>query len=371
MDCLVKDCKQQKGNVYRIGLEKHPFYPDGKGGQLGDRGKIGTVPILLVGDDFVLTEGPLEENQVYPCTIDMTRQIEIAEQHTAQHIFSALAYQIFGWNTVGFRMAEEYSSVDFDSQEMGVEEVERLENEVNAVIKSSLPVQIFTISPEDAEQQKDLRKAIPEEIQGDIRMIEIPGVDLCACAGFHVKNTLEISLFKITYQENVKGRFTRFHFLAGKRAFSDYQKKHNIARFFTQEYSCKTEEILFMHQKFKKEKESTLHKHNQLLQKYAVFLAESLMKNAILVNNHPLIFCEAENALQNALGRYIPLEKYSCVFTDGEKITLHSHFWNCKRVIQTLTSQFPKLKGGGSDKKGNIRGDLSQGDWISVLKKYP
>lgn len=369
MDCLVKDCKQQKESVYRINLEKHPFYPDGKGGQLGDRGKIGPANILLVGEDFILVEEALEENQMYPCTIDTARQVEIAEQHTAQHIFSALAYQMFGWNTVGFRMAEEYSTVDFDSQEISLEKIESLENKVNLIIKQALPVESFVISSEEAKKQEDLRKAIPEKIQDDIRMIEIPGVDLCACAGFHVNNTLEICLFKIIYQENVKGKFTRFHFLSGKRALHDYQKKHSITRFFSQEYSCKTEEILLMQQKSKEEKENFIKKYNQLIQNYALFLVEDLKKNAIPVDNHLLIFCEAETSLQNALGRYISLEKYSCIFTDGEKITLHSHHWNCKDIIQDLTSQFPNLKGGGSDKKGNIRGYLSQEDWIATLKK--
>lgn len=369
MNCFVKTCKAYEKGGYQIQLENNPFYVDGKGGQLGDRGSIGTANVLAVEEGYLLLDQALEEGKSYPYSLDLDRQVDIAKQHTAQHIFSALAYHMFAWNTVGFRMAEDYSTVDFDTQQISQEQVEALEAEVNDVIQQALPVQISILSSEEAFGQEELRKAISGKIKGDVRMVEIPGVDLCACAGFHVKTTLEISLFKIIYQENVKGKFTRFHFIAGKRALTDYQQKHKITRFFSQEYSCKTEEILSMHQKLKEEKELFLKKYQHLLQEYALFLAEDLKQKAMILDGHPVIFCEAEASLQSALLQHIPLEEYSCIFSDGEKITLHSHHWNCKEIIQSVVSEFQDLKGGGSEKKGNIKGFLSEENWIAFLNK--
>lgn len=370
MNCFVKDCIALEENTFQLELEGKPFYPDGKGGQLGDRGSIGNTRILSVSERFVVVDQALEKNRSYSYTLDLERQQEIAQQHTAQHIFSALAYQFFQWNTVGFRMAEDYSTVDFDSQDLNEEKISTLEQEVNRIIHSNLPIKTKIYSSEEAhEKEASLQKKISSKIEGEVRMVEIPDVDLCACAGFHVASTLEISTFKIIYHESVKGKFTRFYFLAGKRALKDYQEKHKIIRQLCQKYSCKTEEILMMTEKAKEEKEILSKKYHSLLQAHAKFLAEDLKQTALSLQGKEVIFCDAETALQNALLPYIPLENYTCIFTEGEKITLHSQHWNCKEMIRSLTEKFPNIKGGGSEKKGNIKGILSQEQWLSFFKK--
>src|SRR3712207_9345740 len=90
----IEKCEQKEKYLYRVDIQKNPFYPDGKGGQLGDRGKIGNAKILQVFDRELWIDSPLEEKQEYDYYIDNKRQQEIAQQHTAQHIFSALAHQI-------------------------------------------------------------------------------------------------------------------------------------------------------------------------------------------------------------------------------------------------------------------------------------
>ena len=83
-----------------------PFYVDGKGGQLGDRGRIFDANIIEVKENIVVLDKELEDGE-YTYFIDEKRREDIRQQHTAQHIFSAEAYNNFGLNTVGFRMAEE------------------------------------------------------------------------------------------------------------------------------------------------------------------------------------------------------------------------------------------------------------------------
>ncbi|MDK4492173.1 alanyl-tRNA editing protein, partial [Fusobacterium necrophorum] len=211
----IEKCEQKEKHLYRVSIQENPFYPDGKGGQLGDRGKIGTAKILQVFEKELWLDSPLEEKKEYDYVIDSERQQEIAQQHTAQHIFSSLAHRYFSWNTVGFRMAEDYSTVDLDHLDIPFEQIRFLEQEVNNTIEQSLSLRIFSLSSEKA-HQLSLRKAISSKIQGEVRFVEVPGVDLCACGGFHVKNTLEIRAFKIIHRENILGKFTRFYFLAGK-----------------------------------------------------------------------------------------------------------------------------------------------------------
>ena len=94
-----------------------PFYVDGKGGQLGDRGTIAEANIVEVKENIVILDKNLEDGE-YTYSIDEKRQEDIRQQHTAQHIFSAEAYNNFGLNTVGFRMAEEYTTVDLDQKDI-------------------------------------------------------------------------------------------------------------------------------------------------------------------------------------------------------------------------------------------------------------
>lgn len=359
MNCLIQSIEAFE-EYYRISLENNPFYVDGKGGQLGDRGNIGEARVLKVEENFLIVDKALEVGLSYPYQIDFKRQKEIAQQHTAQHIFSALAYEHFAWNTVGFRMAEEYSTVDFDTQEIAEEQIAFLEEEVNRVIASAKSIEVSFLSEEEARSQSNLRKAIHEKVKGEVRMVSVPGVDSCACAGFHVKNTLEIGLFKVIYQENVKGKFTRFHFLAGVRALRDYQRKHQISRELTQIYSCKTEEILMMQGKEREEKQLLAKDLQQLSIAYAPFLAEQLKKDAFLCAGKKIIFQEVKQKMQQQLLSHIPLEDFLCVFFEGEKISMHGQCLNCKLLLQQLMSLCPHLKGGGTETKANLKGKLSK-----------
>jgi len=365
----IEKCEKKEKNLYQVYVNKNPFYPDGKGGQLGDRGKIENSNIVQVFEKELWLDSPLEEQKEYEYQIDHKRRKEIAQQHTAQHMFSALAHKHFSWNTVGFRMAEEYSTIDLDMLNIPSDNVDFLEREVNNAIEQALTLRIFSLSSEKA-HQLSLRKAISQKIEGDVRFVEIPTVDLCACAGFHVTNTLEIRAFKIIHQENIKGKFTRFYFLAGKRALEDYFQKHQITKILSHRYSCQIPEILEMQEKNRKEKENLQKEYHYFIQNYALLLSKELEKNARYIQGNPCILFECNSTLQNALIRLLPLEKYTCIFGESDKWAFYSPHWNCKFLIQNLVRSFEDIKGGGSEKKGNIKGKIEKNLLLAFLEKY-
>jgi len=87
--------EEKNGKCYAYALSS-PFYPDGKGGQLGDRGKIGNVDVLAVSerDGFVVHElSGIIEPGIYNVQINQLRRKDIAQQHTAQHILSAALHR--------------------------------------------------------------------------------------------------------------------------------------------------------------------------------------------------------------------------------------------------------------------------------------
>ena len=93
-------------------------------------------------------------------SINEKRQEDIRQQHTAQHIFSAEAYNNFGLNTVGFRMAEEYTTVDLDQKDISKEVIEKLEELVNKDIKADILVEEEIVyKQKKAHKFENLRKA--------------------------------------------------------------------------------------------------------------------------------------------------------------------------------------------------------------------
>ena len=89
-------------------------------------------------------------------------------------------------------MAEEYTTVDLDSNTISDETIEALEFKANEIIEKAIQLKIYIMNHEDAMKVEGLRKAIKDKVTGDVRFVEIPEVDLGACAGFHVENTKDI-----------------------------------------------------------------------------------------------------------------------------------------------------------------------------------
>ena len=347
-----------------------PFYIDGKGGQLGDRGTIAEANIVEVKENIVILDKNLEDGE-YTYSIDEKRQEDIRQQHTAQHIFSAEAYNNFGLNTVGFRMAEEYTTVDLDQKDISKEVIEKLEELVNKDIKADILVEEEIYTNEEAHKFENLRKAIKEKIKGDVRFIKIGDVDICACAGFHVARTSEIEIFKIINHENIKGNYTRFYFLAGDRAKNDYNKKHDIIKKLTNTFSCKDDEILEMLDKSLKEKASVTAELKSLGMRYAELMVKDFENTFIDYKNFKILIYNEDENLVGILPKFVNLDKFLLLIGYDTSYTLMSNIYDCKEIIINIVKNFPNIKGGGGRNKGNIKLDkaYSRNELIEIIKK--
>ena len=347
-----------------------PFYTDGKGGQLGDRGTISDANIIEVKENLVILDKDLEDGE-YTYFIDEKRREDIRQQHTAQHIFSAEAYNNFGLNTVGFRMAEEYTTVDLDQKDISKEIIEKLEKLVNNDIKKDIVVKEEIYTNEEAHKIENLRKAIKDKIKGDVRFIKIGDIDICACAGFHVSRTSQIEIFKIINYENVKGNYTRFYFLAGERAKADYNKKHDINKKLTNIFSCKDDEILEMLDKSLTEKSKISTELKSLSMKYAELMAKDFEKTFIEYKEHKILIYNEDENLVNILPRFVNLDKFLLLSGHDKNYSLNSNIYDCKAIISNITKSFPTIKGGGGKNKGNIKLDktYNKDKLVELIKK--
>ncbi|RAO99074.1 hypothetical protein PW5551_06020 [Petrotoga sp. 9PW.55.5.1] len=359
---------KEKGR-YIAYLEDSPFYPDGKGGQLGDRGKIDEARILEVTKDSVVIDKYLEIGN-YTYKINEERREDISKQHTAQHILSAAFEEVASIKTLSFRMDNEYSTIDLDREFIDVQIFKKAETLSNEIIARCIKVEEIITSIEDIKNYK-LRKPLSQKISGDVRLIKIGDFDTSACGGFHVKNTGNINLIKILNSEKIKGNLTRVYFVAGTRALNDYSKKDRIFQKISQKLTSGIDELEKKIENIIEENKESRNKIRKISEYAAFYLANELKKDAILINNKKVIYCEKENEAADFLYKYVDLEEYILCIYDGESktITIFSKVINCKDFIEKLKKQ-KSLQGGGSQIRGNIKGDLKKEELLKELELY-
>jgi alanyl-tRNA synthetase len=154
--------------------------------------------------------------------IDWARRFDHMQQHSGQHLLSAVALEQMGANTLSFHLGEEVVTIDLDVPEIAADAALALENEANRLVFSDLPVRAYFVAPGDV-AGLNLRKLPTKGEQ--TRIVEIVGVDRSPCGGTHVSATGQIGLIKLRRTERYKGG-TRVEFLCGWRALRDYQWKH-------------------------------------------------------------------------------------------------------------------------------------------------
>lgn len=218
----VTACRE-RGEYYEVVLDRTAFFPEG-GGQYADTGKLGAVQVTDVkerqGVIYHLTSTPLEEGREIRGEIDWDMRFMKMQQHTGEHIVSGLVNKRLGYHNVGFHLGNLDCTMDFDREIQG-EELRELEHLVNECVFQNLEVQVTYPSREEL-SSLEYRSKI--EIEGQVRIVEIPGYDVCACCAPHVKRTGEIGLVKLTNVQRYKGG-ARVTMLCGYRALADYRQK--------------------------------------------------------------------------------------------------------------------------------------------------
>ena len=212
--------------AYAVILDQTLFFPE-EGGQTPDRGNINGVEVIDVQIKrdvitHILVEA-LEVGVSVKGKIDWKHRFFNMQQHSGEHLFSGLAYRKYGYKNVGFHLSNQIVTMDFDHA-FTEEQLREMEWEINEAIVANVEIQ--TGYPEkDKLAQMEYRSKI--EIDGDVRIVEIPGYDVCACCAPHVRRTGEIGMFKIQNVQNYKGGM-RISFLCGFRALEEYRKKAEI-----------------------------------------------------------------------------------------------------------------------------------------------
>jgi len=354
--------EEKSGKYYAYALSS-PFYPDGKGGQLGDRGRVGNVDVLSVSerDGFVIHElAGMIEPGIYDVQINQVRRKDIAQQHTAQHILSAAFIEVAEIETVSFHMGEEYSTIDLDIPFLEPEVIEETEDLANRIVQSCTQVEEILTDVEGA-KAFELRKPLSDKIKGEVRLIKITNLDISACGGFHVDNTGEIGVVKIIDLEKVKGNLTRVYFVAGERAIRYFRKYNNVLKNLSRLLTSSIDELNQRVEKILDE----LREKSSLLSKVSQDYAELLKRT---VENSDFVYLEGYTEVGNFLSKIV--DNQFLVFYDGSKYIIGSKKYDVRNFVKALIERFGG-KGGGKEEFANYipNRKLSATDFESVFSE--
>ncbi len=207
----------------RVSLDRTAFYPT-SGGQQFDVGLLNDTPVVDVVDEGVnvthVLSRAIPDDDVFG-RVDWTRRFDHMQQHTGQHVLSAVFEDSFGYRTASVHFGAESSSIDLETPELSRNQMLEAEAGANAIVSTGRAV---TISFENAGTALGLRK--PPPFDGELRVVTIDEVDRSACGGTHVSATGEIGPILIRKQERMHGN-ARIEFLCGNRALrsarADYE----------------------------------------------------------------------------------------------------------------------------------------------------
>ena len=213
------------GEKYLITLDRTAFFPEG-GGQPSDKGYIGPCRISHVYEDnnsVIHVSDKPAESEKYFCRVDFDRRLDFMKKHTSEHIISGIIHNKYGYDNVGFHLSENETTLD-TSGKLTPEDIAFIELEANRIVQKNVSVKAYFPSENEL---AELEYRSKKEIEGDVRIVEIEGVDKCACCAPHVSQTGEIGLVKILKYYSWKGGM-RLHITAGIEAYEDYRKKFDM-----------------------------------------------------------------------------------------------------------------------------------------------
>jgi alanyl-tRNA synthetase len=138
------------------------------------------------------------------------------QQHTAQHLLSALALARFGWATRSFHVGAETSDIELDAAALSSAQLTALEDAAMTEVVAARPIATRRVSPRQYAELDVRSRGLPAGHSGDIRLVEIEGIDLNTCGGTHLRSTGEIEAVKLLRSERLRGG-CRVHWVAGRR----------------------------------------------------------------------------------------------------------------------------------------------------------
>lgn len=270
----ITETIEREDGLYVI-LEETAFYPHG-GGQPCDLGTIQYIPVLDViseADHVLHKLERLPDELAVTCQIDWNRRFDHMQQHSGQHLLSAICLDLCQFMTLSFHLGEDYCTIDIEAPELTTKQLHSIEWEVNRQIYRKHSILSYFVTGEEASQLKLVKQP---KVMENIRIVEIKDVEYNACGGTHVSSTGEIGMIKLLKAEKQKGN-TRIYFKCGYRALEEFNSSLQILGTLSSKFKTGKDEIIDRIEKWENEQKQLQAEITLLKEKNDDYIVQELL----------------------------------------------------------------------------------------------
>lgn len=238
LDTSVVSCKEAKVSInnngkkevidgFEIVLEDTIIFPEG-GGQPWDLGTIAEKEIIQAvrrGAEAVhVLREPLDVGRKVTVKLDWNRRLDHMQQHSGQHLITAVACAEYGFATSSWSLGEEISYIELDTPSISADQVVHVETLVNQYIRECRPVTVQVYEASDPVLKEVRTRGLPEDHVGLVRVVSIEKLENNMCCGTHVSNLSQLQMIKLTGVEKGKKNKTKLSFLSGNRVLKKMEE---------------------------------------------------------------------------------------------------------------------------------------------------
>lgn len=361
-NCKVISLYSDKDYIY-IETDRTAFFPEG-GGQTSDKGTLNGINVenvQIINGKIVHFVKNSDENaekfllgSILSGKIDEKKRFSDMQQHSGEHIFSGIVNSLYGYNNVGFHLGSEVVTLDFDG-ELNEDDICKVESLVNEAIWRNLEIKVTFPSDEELTKIKYRSKI---EIDGQVRLVEIPGVDICACCAPHVKFTGEIGIVRVVNFERYKGG-TRVSILCGERALYDLRHKLKQNRLVSNLTSAKQDETAAAVERLKNENEKHKYDIVGLTRELLSLKSQSIAaEDRIIIFDSKLDGKLLQDFAISIMDKAGDFAACFCGENGAYRYSIVSNRVNLQPLCKALNSQF---SGRGGGKPEIVQGSITTG----------
>ncbi|MCR8843323.1 alanyl-tRNA editing protein [Paenibacillus sp. SC116] len=354
--------KLERADGTYLVLEETAFYPHG-GGQTCDLGWIDNISVLDVvneEEEILHKVERLPEGEEVDCRLKWDRRFDYMQQHSGQHLLSAMCLEVCQAETLSVHLGEDYAAIDIARPDLPQDQLMMLELEVNDQIYLNRKITNYFVNQEQAATLPLVKQP---KVTQDIRIVEIDGIEYNACGGTHVSATGEIGIIKLLKVEKQKGNI-RLHFKCGYRALNEFNAGMEIVSSLSSRFKVAKDEILDRIAKLDQEQKQLQAELNAVKAENDAYLAEKLLadRQGNLIQH---VFADKSvKDMQNLADKFTKQAEVIVLFfsTADRKVLLAqggASGFACGAFFKQHLADY-RGKGGGNDKMAQAGFDTSE-----------
>ncbi|XP_037029165.1 alanyl-tRNA editing protein Aarsd1 [Bradysia coprophila] len=355
---------------YEVVLEDTIIFPEG-GGQPCDHGLLNEKPVLnvirkgAIAIHYVQSEDSFNVGDVVQQKVDWDRRFDHMQQHSGQHLITAIFEQDFGFDTTTWNLGSDTSFVELDTSNVTPDQLQKAEQKINKFIAEQTNVSVVRVSGNEKEIPPEVTRAtrgLPKDHVGDIRVVTFDGIESNMCCGTHVKNLAELQMVKLLNVEKCKGRVL-VHFVVGNRVLKKLAECFNRELETNVLLKCGPPTHLEMIQKIKENLRTTQRTFGKVMKELAVHEADKVKQ----LPDPPKYYClhrsdGIESDFFSVFTRHLNNKDMFLLLTSGDESSTKGQML-CQGKVDDVDklgrALCELLDGKGNGKNGRFQGKVN------------